>query len=91
MRNLAHSSGKFDSCCAAPDNHKGEPPLTSLTAGGSFRFLERHQNLVADRGCVFNALQTWRPGAPFLMSEIGTARAGGDNQVIVGYGCTIPE
>ena len=53
--------------------------------------LERHQNAPPQRGGVLQRLQAGRERLPFVMAEIGVARAGGENQRVVGQGVAVIE
>ncbi len=44
--------------------------------------LQRQEHPAANRGCIFQRLETRREGLPFIMAEIGMSRAGGEHQGI---------
>src|SRR5215472_18854034 len=52
--------------------------------------LERLQDLVASRYCVGKALHSWRELFEFVPAEVAVTSAGGQDQVIVGYGDVLP-
>ena len=46
--------------------------------------LERHENVPADRGGVFDRLESWREVFPVVVAEIAVAGAGGNDERVVG-------
>ena len=47
--------------------------------------LERDQDLSAQPGGIVDVLEAMRDRAPFVMTEIGVPRSGGDDQMIIGH------
>ncbi len=53
--------------------------------------LEGDQDTPPQRGGVLQRLQAGRERLPFVMAEIGMARAGGEDQRVIGHGVAVLE
>ena len=77
----------------------GPPPMMTKVSSAARRCriglalgaLEGEQDAPANRGGVLERLQAGRERLPFVMAEIGVARAGGEDQRVVGQRCAVIE
>ena len=81
---LGDRAGHLDAGRAAADHDEGQQRLAALLVGLGLGPLEREQHLAAHRGRVVDRLDAGRMRGPVVAAEIGVARAGGEDQPVVG-------
>src|SRR5581483_6765285 len=69
-RDFGDGSRHLDAGGAAADDHEGEQTRALRRVGHTFGPLEGEQDIVADAGCILDALETRRDLGPLLMAEI---------------------
>ena len=82
-RDLRERAGQLDAGWAAADQRERQQLPPARRIGFAFRALERQQHAAADLERIFKRLQSWRVGLPLGVTEIGVARAGRDDQIVV--------
>ena len=83
-RELGDRAGELDAGRPAADDHEGQQRCALGRVGRALGLLERQQDAAADVDRVLDRLQARRERLPLVVAEIGVARAGGDDQVVVG-------
>ena len=83
-RQLDDGAGELDAGRAAADDDEGEQLAAQSGSSVDFGLLEGGQDAGADLGRVADRLQARSCLLPFVVAEIGVARAGGDTRIIVG-------
>ena len=91
LRQFGDGAGEFDAGRAGADDDEGQQRGAPCRIGLALGTLERHQDAPAQRGGVLQRLQARRERLPFVMAEIGVARAGGENQRVVGQRAAVIE
>ncbi len=82
-RDLRDGAGHLHARCASSDNREGEEPRALGGIAGELRALERDENMAADAGGILDALEAGCGRGPFVVTEIGMGRAGGDDERVV--------
>ena len=77
-RQFGDGAGKLDAGRAAADHDEGQQLAALVVVLGDLGLLEGRQDAGPDFGRVADRLQAGRRIFPFVMSEIGMPRAGGD-------------
>ena len=83
-RDLRERPRQLDSCRAAADQHERQQLALPRGIGLALGPLEGKQDPPADVERVLERLQSWRMGRPLGVAEVGVARAGADDQEVVG-------
>ena len=89
-RQLRDGPGQLDPRRPAPDDHEGQEPPLRARIGPALGPLEGQEDAPADAGRVVQLFQPRRRRLPVIVSEVVVARAGREDQVIVGDGL-LPE
>ena len=91
MRQLRYRAGQLDARRAAADDHEGEKGGAAFGIGLALGALQRQQNPAAYRRGVFESLEPGCIRLPFVVAEVGVARAGGENQAVEVHGGAVFE
>ncbi len=82
---LGDGAGGFDAGRAAADDDEGGEARAFGRVGFEFGVFEGEQDALALFGGVFERFEARREFFPIVVAEIGVARAGGDDEKIVGH------
>ena len=82
-RELGDLSGHLDSGRAAPDDDEGQPGVAALRVLLELGGLERREDALADGGGALQRFDLVRILPPLVVSEVGVARAAGDDQRVI--------
>ena len=80
LRQFDDGAGQLDAGRPAADDDEGQQRPRSRI-GLALRAFEGEQHAAPNRGRVLQRLQARRQRLPFVMAEIGVARAGGEHEV----------
>ena len=80
---LGHGAGHLDAGRAAAHDDEGQIGVAAHGVGLPFGALESQQDAPADLERVLEALEPGGERLPFIVAEVGVARAGGDDEVVV--------
>ena len=83
-RQLGDGAGELDAGRPAADDDEGQQLAAQDRILADLRLLEGGEDAGADLGGVADRLQAGRRILPVVMAEIGMARAGRDDEVVVG-------
>jgi hypothetical protein len=81
---LGHGADHLDPGGAGADHGKGQQAMAGLLVRRHLRLLEGEQDAPADVDGVLDLLQARRDRLPFIMTEIGVAGAGCDDEAVEG-------
>ena len=91
LRQFGDGAGKLDAGRAGADDDEGQQRRAPLRIGLALGALEGEQDAPPQRGGVLQRLQAGRERLPFVMAEIGVARAGREDQRVVGQRVAVIE
>ena len=91
LRQFGDGAGHFDAGRAGADDDESQQRRAPRRIGLALGALEGDQNAPPQRGGVLQRLQSRRERLPFVMAEIGVARAGGEHQRVVGHRVAVIE
>jgi len=80
---LGDGTGELHTGRTAAHHDESELALAQHIRGGVLRLLEGHQDLASQGRGIVDALQARGIGLPFVMAEIGVARAGRHHQPVI--------
>lgn len=73
----------------SPNDGKGQVGVAFGWIAAQFGPLESQKQTAADRVCILQRFQTWGICLPFIMAEVGVARASCQYQRIKGHAVAI--
>ena len=85
-RQFGDGAGELDAGRPGADDREGQQRRPAVRVGLEFGALEGEQDPAADHGRVLEGLQAGRERFPFVMAEIGVARARAEDERVVGHG-----
>ena len=91
LRQVGDGAGHFDAGRAGADDDERQQRRAPRRIGLALGALEGDEDAPPQRGGVLQRLQARRERLPFVMAEIGVARAGGEHQRVVGQGIAVIE
>ena len=81
---FGESAGEFEAGGAGTNDDESEPGAGFGGIGGTFGALEGIEKFVADGGGFFESLEAGSSFAPGVIAVVGSLRAGGDDESVVG-------
>ena len=79
------SAGEFNSGRSATDDYQIHQAPAFICVRFVFGPLEGEQNSPSNLGRILDALKSGRQGLPIVVTEIGVARAGSKDEIVVGH------
>ena len=91
LRQFGDGAGKLDPGRAGADDDKSQQRGAALRVGLALGPFECDQDAASNGGGVLQRFQPRRERLPFVMAEIGVARAGGEHQRVIGQRAAVFE
>src|SRR5215469_9500410 len=82
-RDFCDCTGHFHTGWSTADKHKGHCCVACCFVRDLFCKFERHEDAAPQLDCILETLQAGRQFLPFVMTEVGVAGTGSENQEIV--------